>query len=226
MKSRFSFIDLFAGIGGFHAGLAPLGGNCVFASEILPVAIKTYKENFGILPAGDITQVPINKIPDHDLLCAGFPCQSFSNIGPKGGLNDPRGELVYEIFRVLKGKKPKAFILENVKGLKSHNQGKTLNYILQELSSLGYSVKCEILEAKDYGLPQIRKRLFFVGIKKTLKKEFVFPEPIDLLYNLDQVMGGKTSREFAFTIRIGGRRSGINNKFNWDAYMVDDIARF
>jgi DNA (cytosine-5)-methyltransferase 1 len=225
-QNKFKFIDLFSGIGGFHSGLASLGGQCVFASDILPVACETYELNYGIKPVGDILKIHTKDIPDHDLLCAGFPCQSFSNIGPKGGLNDPRGELVFEIFRILKAKKPKAFILENVKGLQSHNMGATLKFIVDNLSSLGYQVKFQVLEAKDFGLPQIRKRLFFVGVRNVLRKNFTFPSPIKLKYSLDQVMGGKTEREFGFTVRIGGRHSGINNRFNWDSYLVDGNVRY
>jgi DNA (cytosine-5)-methyltransferase 1 len=225
MQSKFSFIDLFSGIGGFHSGLASLGGECVFASDILPVACATYELNYGIKPFGDITKIDAKDIPSHDVLCAGFPCQSFSNVGQKGGLNDPRGEMIYEIFRILKAKKPKAFILENVKGLQSHDQGRVLKFIVETLTSLGYNVKHEVLEAKDYGLPQIRKRLFFVGIRNTVKKEFTFPAPVELQYTLNDVMKGNAEREFGFTVRIGGRRSGINNRFNWDAYRVDGKER-
>lgn len=225
MKSKFSFIDLFSGIGGFHSGLSSLGGECVFASDILPVACETYYKNYGIRPHGDITKIPAKMIPDHDILCAGFPCQSFSNVGPKGGLNDPRGEMIYEIFRILKVKKPKAFILENVKGLQAHQQGKVLSYIIQTLEEIGYKVKYEILEAKDYGLPQIRKRIFIVGVKKNIKQEFIFPEPIKLKYTLSKVLGGKVDRDYGFTVRIGGRRSGINNRFNWDSYIVNGEVR-
>jgi len=226
MKSKFNFIDLFSGIGGFHSGLEPLGGECVMASDILPIACDTYFSNYGIKPLGDITKVNLKEIPPHDLLCGGFPCQSFSNVGQKGGLDDPRGEMIFEIFRILKGKKPKAFVLENVKGLVSHNSGKTLSFIISTLDSLGYNVKHEILEAKDYGLPQIRKRLFIVGVKKTIKKNFEFPKPIKLKYTLSNVLGGNVDREYGFTVRIGGRRSGINNRYNWDSYRVNGEVRY
>jgi DNA (cytosine-5)-methyltransferase 1 len=225
MKHKFTFIDLFCGIGGFHSGIEPIGGKCVFASDILPIACETYFLNYGLKPHGDITKIESKFIPKHDLLCAGFPCQSFSNVGKKGGLDDPRGELVYQIFRILEDKKPKAFILENVKGLKSHNQGKTLEFIISKLGSLGYNVTCDVLEATDYGLPQIRKRLFFVGVKKSIRKKFYFPDPIPLKYTLEDVLGGITEREFGFTVRIGGRNSGINNRYNWDSYIVDKKVR-
>jgi DNA (cytosine-5)-methyltransferase 1 len=225
MEARFTFIDLFSGIGGFHLGLSSLGGKCLMASDINDVACRTYAKNFEILPKGDIRNLKLKDIPIHDVLCAGFPCQTFSNIGPRTGLNDPRGELIFEVFRILKIRQPKAFILENVKGLVSHNAGKTISFIADNLEKLGYNVYHDILEAKDYGLPQIRKRLFIVGIKKKLDTGFTFPEPIPLKYTLNKVMKGKVDRKFAFTVRIGGRRSGINNKFNWDSYRVDGEVR-
>ena len=226
MIKNFTFIDLFSGIGGFHSGLSKIGGKCVFASDILPIARDTYYQNYKVQPFGDITKIKNSSIPNHDILCAGFPCQSFSNIGPRGGLNDPRGEMVYEIFRILKGKKPKAFILENVKGLISHQGGKTFEYIIKQLGLLGYDVWSEILEAKDYGVPQIRKRLFIVGARKNLKINFTFPEPIKLKYTLSKVLNGNVERDFGFTVRIGGRHSGINNRYNWDSYKVNGITRY
>lgn len=224
-KNKFSFIDLFSGIGGFHLGLSKLGGECLMASDILPIARDTYFKNYGIYPLGDITLIESSDIPNHDILCAGFPCQSFSNIGKRGGMNDPRGEMIFEIFRILKEKQPKAFILENVKGLVSHNSGETLKFIISELDALNYDVNYKILEAKDFGLPQIRKRLFIVGIHKKFKINFEFPLPIKLKYNLEEVMGGSTEREYGFTVRIGGRGSGINNRYNWDSYVVDGKVR-
>jgi DNA (cytosine-5)-methyltransferase 1 len=226
MQSKFKFLDLFSGIGGFHSALDPLGGECVMASDIHPAANKTYYLNYGIHPVGDIKEIKTNAIPKFDLLCAGFPCQSFSNVGQKGGLNDTRGELVYEIFRILEDKQPKAFILENVKGLLSHDRGNTISFIIATLEKLNYKVQYKILEAKDYGLPQIRKRLFIVGVHKSINKTFEFPEPFKLKYTLAKVMGGKVEREFAFTVRIGGRRSGINNRYNWDSYVVDGSVRY
>lgn len=221
MGIGFTFIDLFSGIGGFHYGLAKCDGKCVFASEIDETAIKTYIENFGLIPNGDICNISVNDIPSFDLLCAGFPCQSFSNVGQKGGLEDPRGALIYQVVRILKGCRPKAFILENVKGLLSHNKGETIKIIVGELEDCGYKVKYKVLEAKDYGVPQIRKRVFIVGVRDDIPVEFEFPKPTGCELTLEEVMNGKTERDYAFTIRIGGRRSGINNKYNWDCYMVD-----
>lgn len=225
-KKFFTFIDLFSGIGGFHAGIAPLGGKCIMASDINEVANQSYYANFKLKPKGDICKIKAKDIPDFDLLCGGFPCQPFSQVGQKGGLNDERGQLIYEVFRILKEKQPKAFILENVRGLVNMAQGTILKMILKELDDIGYDVSYKVLEAKDYGTPQLRKRLFIVGVRKDLGIKFEFPTPVPLKYTFSQIMGGRTEREYSFTIRIGGRRSGINNRYNWDCYRVDDEPRF
>lgn len=226
MSKGFTFIDLFAGIGGFHYGLVNCGGKCVMASEIDKTAIMTYEKNYGIKPKGDIRGIQIGEIPRFDLLCAGFPCQSFSNVGKKGGLDDPRGALIYEVIRILRGCKPKAFILENVKGLTTHNKGKTFKFIVSQLKECGYNVYYKILEAKDYGVPQIRKRVFIVGVRNDVKIEFEFPNATGCEKRLSDIMGGETEREYAFTIRVGGRHSGIDNAFNWDCYRVDGKPRY
>jgi len=159
----FTYIDLFAGIGGFHQAARALGGLCIFASEIDPEAKRAYKENYGIEPHGDITKIEANIIPDHDILFAGFPCQPFSIIGSRMGFDDIRGTLFFEIARILKEKLPSMFILENVKQLSRHDKGKTLLTIIKVLEELGYKVKYDILNALDYGLPQKRERIIIVG---------------------------------------------------------------
>jgi len=226
MNTRFSFIDLFSGIGGFHLGLAPVGGQCVMASDIDRCANASYRANFDIEPAGDIRRIVSDSIPDFDLLCAGFPCQSFSHIGPNGGLADDRGALIYEVFRILENRQPQAFILENVKGLVTHNKGATLSYIVARLEETGYKTYFDVLEAKDFGLPQIRKRLFIVGIHRRSDVAFNFPTPMPCELTLSDILNGNAERQYAFTIRIGGRRSGINNRFNWDCYRVDGKERY
>lgn len=222
----FTFIDLFSGIGGFHQGASRAGGKCVLASDIDKIANQTYKENYGIEPRGDINDIPSKDIPNFDLLCAGFPCQSFSQVGQKKGMDDERGVLIFQVIRILREKQPKAFILENVRGLLTIQGGDIYRLIVSELSDVGYNVYTQVLEAKDYGTPQQRKRLFFVGIRKDIIGDFKFPEPVPLKYTFSEIMGGKTEREYSFTIRIGGRKSGINNRFNWDAYIVDGQERY
>ncbi len=196
------------------------------ASDIDNTANETYFANYGIKPRGDIYDIPSSKIPDFDLLCAGFPCQPFSQVGPHGGFDDIRGLLIFEVIRILRDKKPKAFILENVKGLRNIQKGKPFEIICEELRKVGYKLYTEVLEAKDYGTPQLRKRLFFVGIRNDINAVFEWPKPIPLKYTLSEVMQGETEREYAFTIRIGGRKSGINNRFNWDCYRVDGQPRY
>ena len=174
----FNFIDLFAGIGGFHCAASSLGGKCVFASEIDTDAVKAYEYNYGLKPHGDICAINANEIPNFDILFAGFPCQPFSIAGKGQGFKDTRGVLFFEIIRILKAKRPALFMLENGKRLAGHDSGNTLATILKELSQLGYYVKYKILNALDYGLPQKRERIIICGF---LDYEsyllFEFPKP-------------------------------------------------
>lgn len=174
--AEFTYIDLFAGIGGFHLAAHALGGKCLFASEIDAEARKAYQANYGIIPKGDITKITNDEIPYHDVLLAGFPCQPFSIIGNRLGFDDIRGTLFFEIARILKDKRPPLFILENVKQLSKHNHGKTLTIILKTLENIGYRVYWDILNALDFGLPQKRERAIIVGFLNH-DVEFVFPCP-------------------------------------------------
>jgi DNA (cytosine-5)-methyltransferase 1 len=181
---KFKFIDLFAGIGGFRLAMQNLGGKCVFTSEWDKEAKRTYKANFGERPFGDITKEETKAfIPDgFDLLCAGFPCQAFSIAGKRGGFEDTRGTLFFEVAEIIKRKQPKAIFLENVKGLRNHNGGKTLATILNVLrNDLGYFVpEPEIVNAKDFGVPQNRERIYIIGFHpSTNVKEFNYPKPLD-----------------------------------------------
>lgn len=168
------YIDLFCGIGGFRFGATQVfekynvPAECVFSSDIDPYAREAYKANFGEYPSGDITLIDQNNLPDHDILFAGFPCQPFSIIGSGKGFEDTRGTLFFDIARILEAKRPKAFVLENVKRLVGHNQGKTLKKILKVLDNLGYTVYYRVLNALDYGLPQKRERVFLVGFYKPM----------------------------------------------------------
>jgi DNA (cytosine-5)-methyltransferase 1 len=180
----FKFIDLFAGIGGFRMAMQNLGGKCLFTSEWDKEAQRTYRANFGEVPFGDITKEQTKKfIPDgFDVLCAGFPCQAFSIAGKRGGFEDTRGTLFFDVAEIIKRKQPKAIFLENVKGLRNHNGGKTLATILNVLrNDLGYFVpEPQILNAKDFGVPQNRERIFIVGFHKDTKiSNFEYPKPLD-----------------------------------------------
>ena len=164
----FRFIDLFAGIGGTRLAFEAVGGDCVFSSEWDKDAQKTYAENFGETPHGDITKIKASDIPDFDVLLAGFPCQPFSSIGQRQGFkHQTQGTLFYDVLRILEGKRPAAFLLENVVGLVNHDGGNTFAVILQSLNELGYSVHHQVLDAADYGVPQHRKRIYIVGYDKT-----------------------------------------------------------
>jgi len=177
----FKFIDLFAGIGGFRLAMQNLGGKCVFTSEWDKEAQKTYRANFGEIPFGDITKPQVkNYIPDNfDVLCAGFPCQAFSIAGKRGGFDDTRGTLFFDVAEIIKKHKPKAIFLENVKGLRSHDKGKTLETILNVLrNDLDYFVpEPQVINAKEFGVPQNRERIYIVGFRKdTGITEFEYPK--------------------------------------------------
>lgn len=179
---KFNFIDLFAGIGGFRIAMQKLGGKCVFSSEWDKNAQITYKLNYGEVPFGDITKKEIKALipKNFDVLCGGFPCQAFSIAGRKGGFEDTRGTLFFDVAEIIKDKKPKAFFLENVKGLRSHNGGKTLATILNVLrNDLNYFVPDpQIINAKDFGVPQQRERIYIVGFRKDIGVvKFNYPKP-------------------------------------------------
>lgn len=230
---RFTFIDLFAGIGGFHIAMHNIGGECVFASEWDDPARKTYIANFlkmspklfeNNMFKGDITLIDPTKIPDHDILCAGFPCQPFSQAGYKLGFEDTRGTLFFNIAEILRIKKPKAFFLENVRGLVNHDKGKTFKIIKNTIEELGYSFYHKVIKASDFGLPQHRPRTFMVGFKDPTV-EFEFPKPIKLKLTMSDIFDGKVDREIGFTLRVGGKGSDLNDRRNWDGYIVNGEER-
>jgi len=231
---RPTFIDLFAGIGGFHLAFHNLGAECVFASEWDDAARLTYETNFKkISPkifdkghfVGDITKINKKSIPDFDILCAGFPCQPFSQAGYRKGFADIRGTLFFEIAEIIKIKRPKAFFLENVRGLYSHDGGRTFETIKRALmDDLGYSFHHSIVKASDHGLPQHRPRLFMVGFQDP-SVEFEFPKKRKLKFTMSDVMKGHVDREIGFTLRVGGKKSPISDRRNWDGYIVDGEVR-
>ncbi|MGK7894026.1 MAG: DNA cytosine methyltransferase, partial [Xenococcus sp. (in: cyanobacteria)] len=171
MTYSHSFIDLFAGIGGFRLAFEKAGYNCIYSCEINEACQKVYYQNFGDLPEKDITKLEVNKIPKHDILTAGFPCQPFSISGKRNGFQDTRGTLFFHICEIISVKKPKVVVLENVKHLLHLNKGKTLDVILYSLEDLGYLVDYKLLNAKDFGLPQNRERIIIIA---TLNHKFNF----------------------------------------------------
>ena len=172
------FIDLFAGIGGFHLALSSFDTECAFVSEWDKHAQSVYEQNFGIRPFGDITLIDEKEIPSHDILCGGFPCQAFSISGKQRGFEDSRGTLFFDIARIAKHHKPKILLLENVYNLERHDNGNTLKVIKKTLKQLGYNIFYKVLNASHFGIPQIRKRIFFVCFRNDLGvSAFQFPKP-------------------------------------------------
>ena len=177
--NKVKFVDLFAGIGGFHLALKNTNSECVFASEWDKKCQEVYEKNFNIKPNGDITLINAKDIPPHDLLCAGFPCQAFSISGKRLGFEETRGTLFFDVARIVKFHKPKVVFLENVKNFLTHDNGKTINVVKSTLEKLNYNVFYSILNSSDYGVPQSRARIYIVAFRKDLNiKKFLFPKRI------------------------------------------------
>lgn len=212
--NNFKFIDLFAGIGGIRLGFESVGGHCVFSSEFDEDACKTYEANFHEHPAGDITKIDAKDIPDFDILLGGFPCQAFSIIGKKEGFaNETCGTLFFEIERILKEKRPKAFLLENVKNLKSHDNGNTYKVIKSHLLNLGYNVYESVLNSLDYGVPQKRERIFIAGFLNNVRFSFPQPIPINQRKNLSDILEKNVDKKYYVNPRIReSRLSRIKDK--------------
>lgn len=203
-ENKFKFIDLFSGLGGFRIALESLGGECVFSSDIDKAARETYNMNFEEYPYGDITKIDEKDIPDHDILCAGFPCQPFSIGGKRLGFEDTRGTLFFDVARILKEKKPKAFFLENVSGIMSHDKGNTIETIFSILKNLDYSIEYKTINAKDVGYPQNRNRWYCVGVRNDIVPEntdleIIFPEKKDLKYTIDDLIDLNASCDYKIT---------------------------
>ncbi|GCD76964.1 cytosine-specific methyltransferase [Thermaurantimonas aggregans] len=207
---KIKFIDLFCGIGGFRIAMEEacrendLIPECVFSSDIDTFCQDSYEANFGHRPTGDITKVDEKDIPDHDILFAGFPCQPFSIIGQMQGFNDIRGTLFFDIARILKHKRPKAFVLENVKQLVGHDKGRTLKIIIKTLQELGYHVQYAVLNALDYGLPQKRERVIIVGHREPIM--FSFPSPVRPFKPLSEILEKKVDKKYYASEYIVNKR--------------------
>lgn len=243
-KPDFTFIDLFAGIGGMRLGFESAGGACVFSSEFDRHAQDTYFENYGEYPFGDITKIAneetgdkswVDSIPDHDVLIGGFPCQPFSHAGLKLGIEDTRGTLFDNIAQILQRKKPKFALLENVKGLISHDKGHTLRVILRKLVHMGYecsipedtifsedanklkkSAKEMVLRSRDFGLPQNRQRIYIVLWRKDIDIKFKYPDPTDIPTKVSDILEKKPDIKYTISDKLwaGHQRRKINNKKN------------
>jgi DNA (cytosine-5)-methyltransferase 1 len=202
-SGRYRMIDLFAGIGGTRLGFTQTNAvNVVFSDEFNKFSQKTYLANYGEKPAGDITKIDENDIPDHDILVGGFPCQAFSQAGLKRGFDDTRGTLFFDIARILRAKRPKAFLLENVKNLLKHDGGKTFTVIYQTLTDLDYAVYYKVLAAKDFGVPQNRERIYIVGFDKHQVhnwKDFQYPDPPKTPTRLGDILDDHVDQKYTIS---------------------------
>lgn len=196
----FKFIDLFAGIGGIRLGFEQNGGECVYSSEWDKFAQLTYRENFKEIPSGDITQIDPKSIPSFDVLMAGFPCQPFSMAGRKRGFDDIRGTMFFYIAKIIQHHKPKAILLENVKNFKSHDKGNTLKTVIKVLEDLGYSVSYQVLNAKDFGVPQNRERIYIVGYLGNVK--FDFPKPKSVKTRLGDILEDNVDPKYTISDKL------------------------
>jgi DNA (cytosine-5)-methyltransferase 1 len=225
-NGQIKFIDLFCGIGSFHYSFKKLNWECVMSCDIDKAVKETYKENYGLMPLGDITEIEPKDVPVYDILCAGFPCQPFSQCGQHKGFDDKRGTLFFNIMKFVEYHNPKIIILENVQGLLNHDNGNTFKRIQSDIKLAGYAITYKVIKCSDYGLPQMRKRLIILGVKndtglvKHIDKLLDFEE-YKQEKTLSELLGKKFEKDIAYTIRCGGRNSPINDKHNWDGYIVD-----
>jgi len=239
MKSKYTFIDLFAGIGGTRIAFERTGCKCVFSSEWDKFCKETYKENFGVIPEGDITEIPSDQIPDHDIMVAGFPCQPFSisGISKKNSLNRPhgfddptQGTLFFEIKRIIRDKKPKAFLLENVKHLKRHDRGRTFKTIMRSLENdLGYSVFYEVIDGKAL-VPQHRERIYLVGFREWV--DFEFSAIKDKKIKLRDILEPQVNPKYTLSNHLwqylqdyAKKHRARGNGFGYGLVDLDGIAR-
>lgn len=223
-KKKFEFIDLFAGIGGMRIAFERNGGKCVFSSEWDRYSQKTYYKNFGDIPAGDITKIEEKDIPNHHILMGGFPCQPFSSIGKREGFEHPtQGTLFFDIVRILKEKKPRAFLLENVSGLIHHNNGQTFEQIKKTLKEeLDYWITTKVLDSADYGVPQHRRRIYIVGFSKEIanqaKLSFKWPEKYKNKVGVGQFV---ESHDIGYSISKHLQKSYIYKKEDGRPQVID-----
>lgn len=232
MNEKLTFIDLFSGLGGFRIALESLGAQCVFSSEIDLHARETYYMNFGEYPSGDITKISEKEIPEHDILCAGFPCQPFSHAGLRKGFDDARGTLFFDIIRIAKARRPKVLFLENVSGLTSHDNGKTIQVIKEQIANLGYTLYYKTMNAMHYGIPQNRNRWYGVAIRNDLVQgEFYFPPKKPLKFTLNDVIKDLNLQEYQITpiarsnIKNHLSKFKENKRYNEDNILIANEIR-
>ena len=225
MSEKIKFVDLFCGIGSFHYSFKKLGWECVMACDIIKNARDIYKLNYGMEALGDIYDIDPKTVKPYDILCAGFPCQPFSQAGKHKGFDDERGTLFYQVMKFVKINEPGVVILENVQGLLNHDGGKTFDKIKGDLKKEKYDLVYKVLNCSEYGIPQMRKRLFVICVKKIkpfidINKIFEFSK-YEKIVTLSDFFNKKFEKKIAYTIRCGGKHSPIDDKHNWDGYMVN-----
>lgn len=233
-SSSFRFLDFCAGIGAGHAAAVKLGGECVGYSEINPKAKRTYRMLHELdtlweplLDLGDLTKMDSHKVPDFDVMLGGFPCQTFSIVGRREGFSDPRGQIIFALSDILAAKKPNYFVLENVKGLMSHNKGETLRQILIELEAAGYKVAWKLVSSVDFAVPQMRERVYFVGVRKDLVDsnfDFTFPEKAKRVKGLRRYLKSKDPKYAVSNEGYAYLDKYLNNKYNKGSTVsVEDL---
>lgn len=219
----FRFIDLFAGIGGIRLPFDEMGGQCVFSSEIDKFARQTYMANYHDTPQGDITKIPVEKIPAHDLLLAGFPCQPFSQAGLKKGFDDARGTLFFNIANIVRYHRPKVVFLENVKRFQTHDNGNTFAVVKNTLNDLGYQVFAKVLNAKDFGVPQNRERIFIIAIQSE-KVDFNFPTSEKRPVKVGNILEKQVDNKYTISDKLWQghqrRKKAHKNKGNGFGYSL------
>lgn len=223
--NKIKYIDLFCGMGAFHYSFQKLGFICVMASDIYKPAKENYEKNYGTRVLGDICDIDPSNIEAYDILCAGFPCQPFSQAGHHKGFEDSRGTMFSQVMRFVKANTPKVVILENVQALLNHDKGKSFAKIKEDLETEGYTVVYKVLKCSDYGIPQMRKRLFIVGFKNievTNLDKFFDLDQYKKTVTLSDYLGKNFKKDIAYTLRCGGKNSPIDDRHNWDGYWVDD----
>jgi len=232
--SKSTIVDFFAGVGGIRMGFQNAGFDCVYSNEINTFSAITYETNFEDDPTGDITEIKAEELPEFDVFVGGFPCQAFSIAGRKLGFKDTRGTLFFDIVRIIKAKKPKAFLLENVKNLERHDKGRTLKVILNILrEELGYNVKYAILNAKDYGVPQNRERIYIVGFRKDVfDGAFDFPVPKFKKVRVKDILEKHVPLKYYISkVRLAGmkkhkaRHKAKGNGFGYDVLNLDGVSK-
>lgn len=221
LLENYTFIDLFAGLGGFRIALESLGAKCVYSNEWDEHVKKVYTENFGDIPEGDITKVDEKTIPNHDILCAGFPCQAFSISGKQKGFEDSRGTLFFDVARIVKEKKPKVVFMENVKNFATHDKGNTIDIVKKTMESLGYVFNQKVLNAVDYGIPQKRERIYMVCFRNDLNiSDFEYPSPFELDKHVEDFL--ISDEKYVENLYINREDTYFNDK-NDDIYSKKPI---